>query len=98
MHGLIIVTDQLKSTLHRVTLPPLADRYEGAQRLTRERYSIPYFVAPDPEAMVQCLPGCPDEGRPPKYDPVTQRLLCHERESAVSEVKLRCSGIRDDFM
>ncbi|KAM3417322.1 hypothetical protein BST61_g5574 [Cercospora zeina] len=67
--------DMLKSTLHRVTLPPLADRYsvgEGEQRMTRARYSIPYFVSADPEAVISCLPECTTAERPANYEPVTQ--------------------------
>ena len=64
--------DYLKSTLHRVTLPPLNDRYEGSQRMTRARYSIPYFVSADPESVVECLPACTNADNPVKYEPVTQ--------------------------
>ncbi|KAI9680044.1 MAG: hypothetical protein M1817_005060 [Caeruleum heppii] len=65
--------DILKSTLHRVTLPPLQDRFTGADRLTRARYSIPYFVAPDPSAVIECLEACANEARPVRYGPVRQR-------------------------
>ena len=41
--------------------------------MTRARYSIPYFVSADPESVVECLPVCMGEGRPAKYEPVTQR-------------------------
>lgn len=67
--------DMLKSTLHRVTLPPLADRYsvtDDEQRMTRARYSIPYFVSADPEAVIECLSECTSPARPAKYEPVTQ--------------------------
>jgi isopenicillin N synthase-like dioxygenase len=68
----ICITDYLKSTLHRVTLPPLAESIEGEQRITKARYSIPYFVSPDSEALVQCLPSCTDAKHPVKYEPVVQ--------------------------
>lgn len=61
--------DQLRSALHRVTLPPHQD---GAP-VTRARYSIPYFVSPDPDAVIECLPVCTGTTNPPKYPPVTQR-------------------------
>lgn len=64
--------DQLRSTLHRVTLPPLDDRFTGEERITRERYSIPYFVSPDVETLVECLPACMDEKNPARYQPVVQ--------------------------
>ena len=63
--------DYLKSTSHRVQLPPRQDRYSGNERLTRARYSIPYFIAPDPDRMIECLRF--DDEHPPKYEPITHR-------------------------
>lgn len=37
--------------------------------MTRARYSIPYFVSPDADAVVECLPVCMSEGNPAKYEP-----------------------------
>ncbi|PMD44766.1 putative UPF0676 protein [Hyaloscypha variabilis F] len=65
--------DYLKSTLHRVTLPPAQDRYTGPERMTRARYSIPYFVSPDIDARIECMPECASESNPAKYEPVVQR-------------------------
>jgi isopenicillin N synthase-like dioxygenase len=67
--------DHLRSTKHRVGLPPaeLADRFQGVERATRERYSIPYFLAPDPDLLIECLPACVDEQNPAKHKPITQR-------------------------
>ncbi|KAL9131691.1 MAG: hypothetical protein Q9217_000432 [Psora testacea] len=62
--------DTLKSTLHRVTLPPKQDRFTGDDRMTRARYSIPYFVSPEGQSVVECLPSCADEKHPPKYKPI----------------------------
>lgn len=64
--------DILRSTNHRVTLPPLQDRSEGAQRMTRGRFSIPYFMAPDPDSVIECIPSCMRDGLPAKYEPITQ--------------------------
>ncbi|KAL0923939.1 hypothetical protein M5K25_004726 [Dendrobium thyrsiflorum] len=49
-----LTNDVFRSTLHRVVL-------DG-----RERYSIPFFVAPKPECVVECLPSCASEMNPPK--------------------------------
>lgn len=67
--------DRLKSTLHRVTLPPPGrGGYEvvGGRRMTRARYAIPYFVSPDPDSRVECLSACVDEEHPVKYEPIVQ--------------------------
>ena len=63
--------DYLKSTSHRVTLPPLQDRFEGEERLTRARYSIPYFLTTDPDEVIETL--MVREGEQRKYEPITQR-------------------------
>ncbi|KAI2624876.1 Clavaminate synthase-like protein [Hypoxylon sp. NC1633] len=68
--------DFLKSTLHRVTIPPVQENLDKAQvegqLITRARYSIPYFVSPDPRAVIKCLFVCADEKHPVKYEPVVQ--------------------------
>ncbi|KAJ6004484.1 hypothetical protein N7522_006129 [Penicillium canescens] len=64
--------DILRSTNHRVTLPPLEDRFEGPRRMTRGRFSIPYFMAPDPDSVIECIPSCMRDDLPAKYEPVTQ--------------------------
>ncbi|KAJ6189395.1 hypothetical protein N7519_004303 [Penicillium mononematosum] len=62
--------DLLRSTSHRVTLPPLPDRFKGTDRMTRRRFSIPYFMSPDSDSVIECIP-CVGEGAA-KYEPITQ--------------------------
>ncbi|KAI4132409.1 MAG: hypothetical protein LQ341_006279 [Variospora aurantia] len=81
--------DTLKSSLHRVTLPPRQDRFTGDERLTQERYSIPYFVGPIGTSIIETIPKCIDERHPPKYDPVTwddYRLMRGSMQYMNSEV------------
>ncbi len=66
----MLALDTLKSTLHRVTLPPEQDLFTGVDRMTRARHSIPCFVSPEGPTMVECLPACMDKNRPAKYQPV----------------------------
>ena len=51
--------DVYVSTPHRVVSPP-----------GRERYSIAFFLDPNPEAIVECLPGCASNETPAKYPPI----------------------------
>ncbi|HEX4407475.1 MAG TPA: 2-oxoglutarate and iron-dependent oxygenase domain-containing protein [Xanthobacteraceae bacterium] len=51
--------DVYVSTPHRVKSPP-----------GRDRYSIAYFFDPNPEALIECLPGCAAMGEAPKYPPI----------------------------
>ncbi|KAH0466744.1 hypothetical protein IEQ34_003982 [Dendrobium chrysotoxum] len=62
-----LTNDIFRSTLHRVVL-------DG-----RERYSIPFFVAPKPECVVECLPSCASEMNPPKYPPITCAAYMNQR-------------------
>ena len=62
--------DVYVSTPHRVTNPP-----------GRDRYSVAFFLDPNPDALIECLSGCTEPGQAPKYPPIlaadylTQRLV-----------------------
>jgi isopenicillin N synthase-like dioxygenase len=75
--------DYLTSTKHRVHLPTLEDRYTGDERMTRQRYSIPYFVLPTMETTMECLPGCSSKENPPKYEPMLYGDLFRQQTAAV---------------
>ncbi|MCG6858631.1 MAG: hypothetical protein LJE67_11265 [Salaquimonas sp.] len=36
----------------------------------RERFSIAFFLDPNPDADIACLPGCATEERPARYEPI----------------------------
>lgn len=76
--------DDLRSTLHRVRAPPLVevDDNPSAGRMTRPRYSIPYFMSPDRDSVIECLPGCFGPDRPKKYEPITSRDYIDMRMNA----------------
>ena len=52
--------DRYKSTPHRVYSPS-----------GKERYSMPFFVEPDFDTDVSCLPNCCAKGETPKYAPIS---------------------------
>lgn len=56
--------DRWRSTLHRVVNPP---RQAGAGS---RRQSIGYFLHPNYDAQVSCLPSCRRAGEAPKYPPI----------------------------
>jgi isopenicillin N synthase-like dioxygenase len=47
------------STPHRVKNPA-----------GRDRYSVAFFLDPNPDASLACLPGCSTPERPAKYPPI----------------------------
>jgi isopenicillin N synthase-like dioxygenase len=56
--------DRWRSTLHRVAVPP-ADAGAAARRL-----SIVYFLDPNADALIECIPSCTDANDPPHYAPI----------------------------
>jgi isopenicillin N synthase-like dioxygenase len=60
--------DVYVSTPHKVESPP-----------GRHRYSVAFFLDPNPEANVACLPTCIAAGRPAKYPPVSAGDFLHSR-------------------
>ena len=72
--------DILKSTLHRVGPPPPSSALSSSSSsspytttnglMTPARYSIPYFVSPEGDSVVECLPTCTSEERPVRYKPI----------------------------
>ncbi|XP_039155720.1 LOW QUALITY PROTEIN: 2-oxoglutarate-Fe(II) type oxidoreductase hxnY-like [Eucalyptus grandis] len=56
-----------RSTLHRVI-------GNG-----QERYSVPFFMTPNHDCLVQCLPTCTSEENPPKFPPVLCQTYLSQR-------------------
>lgn len=52
--------DRYASTPHRVVGPVSGDRF-----------SIPFFVNPDPDTTIECIPTCVTDANPCRYEPVT---------------------------
>ena len=48
-----------RSTPHRAVMPR-----------ERPRYAIPYFLGPNLDAEIRCLPTCSGPGNPPRYPPI----------------------------
>ncbi len=62
--------DVYVSTPHRV-LPP-----------ARERYSVAFFLDPNPDALVSAIPGCVPAGEAPRHAPVTAGDYLRQRLAA----------------
>lgn len=60
--------DTYVSTPHKVVSPP-----------GRDRYSVAFFLDPDPDAVVACLPTCTGPDRPAKYPAVTGEEFLRSR-------------------
>jgi isopenicillin N synthase-like dioxygenase len=60
--------DRYVSTPHRVSAPTASDRF-----------SVPFFVNPDPDTVVSCLPSCVGADHPCRYPAVTASEFLAER-------------------
>ena len=63
--------DVYVSTPHRVV-----------NRGERHRYSVAFFLDPNPDAVIACLPTCVSETRPPRYPPVSGADYLRQRLDA----------------
>jgi isopenicillin N synthase-like dioxygenase len=63
--------DRYVSTPHRVVSP------SGGHR-----YSMPFFVNPDVDAVVACIPSCAGPDRPARYEPIGAGAYLHQRFDA----------------
>jgi isopenicillin N synthase-like dioxygenase len=67
------------STTHRVVNPP-------GEAARQPRYSVPFFLHPNPEFLIDVLPGCVDAAHPSRYaQPITAHEYLMER---LREIKL----------
>lgn len=67
-----LTNNRLRSTTHRVVLPPPHKRH-------LPRLSVPFFLHPRPEVSLACLPSCIDEAHPKAYPDATAEAYLNER-------------------
>ena len=71
----------LPSTTHRVVNPP-------PERRGVSRYSMPFFLHPAPDFLIETLPGCISAANPNRYQtPITAHDYLHERLVEIGLVK-----------
>ncbi len=71
----------MPSTTHRVVNPP-------PERSGRSRYSMPFFLHPAPDFLIETLPGCISEANPDRYpDPITAHDYLHQRLVEIGLIK-----------
>jgi isopenicillin N synthase-like dioxygenase len=71
----------LPSTTHRVVNPP-------PERRGHSRYSMPFFLHPAPDFLIETLPGCVTADNPDRYPaPITAHDYLHERLVEIGLVK-----------
>lgn len=66
---IIVDTGDMMSRLTNDVLPATTHRVVNPEDLSKERYSMPFFVHPHSNAILECLPSCKGSGE--KYPPIT---------------------------
>ena len=54
------------------------DKYGLANVSGRDRYSVPFFVSPEYDTVIECLPTCRGDESPAKYPPMTMETFTIE--------------------
>lgn len=68
------------STIHRVVNPP-------GEEARKPRYSVPFFLHPNPDFLIDVLPSCITADNPSRYpEPITAQGFLEER---LKEIKLK---------
>ena len=76
-----LTNHRLPSTTHRVVNP-------APDRRGHSRYSMPFFLHPAPDFVIETLPGCVTAGNPNRYpEPITAHDYLHERLVEIGLVK-----------
>jgi isopenicillin N synthase-like dioxygenase len=73
--------DRWISTLHRVVNPPAS----AGPRSRRQ--SLVFFHNPNPDAIVECLPGCCDAANPARYPPIAAGEFIAEKSRKAYDAK-----------
>jgi len=69
------------STTHRVVNPP-------GEAARRSRYSLPFFLHPNPDFVIETLPGCAGEDNPDRYpEPIASHDYLLERLHEIGLLK-----------
>ncbi len=71
-----LTNGQLRSTTHRVVNPK-------GEKARTSRYSMPFFMHPNPDVALDCLPECISDENPIKYSPITADEYLKERLRAI---------------
>ena len=76
-----LTNNVLPSTTHRVVNP-------APERRGHARYSMPFFLHPAPDFLIETLPGCIGAERPNRYpEPISSHDYLHERLVEIGLIK-----------
>ena len=74
---LVVDSGDMMSRITNEVIPATIHRVINPEESTSARYSMPFFVHPHPEAMLECIPSCRGEGE--KFPPISAHDCLMER-------------------
>lgn len=74
---LVVDSGDMMSRITNELIPATVHRVINPEESNSARYSMPFFVHPHPEAMLECIPSCIGDGA--KYPPISSHECLVER-------------------
>jgi len=75
--------DRWLSNMHRVVNPP------SAVASTSPRQSVAFFLHPNHDATIECIPTCAEPDQPPRHAPILAGEYMMEKEAAIATATVR---------
>ncbi len=76
-NSLIVDAGDMLQRLTNHVIPSTTHRVVNPENAATSRYSMPYFMHPNPDALLTCLPSCAGDGA--KYPPITSEEFLLQR-------------------
>ena len=76
-NSLIVDAGDMLSRITNEVIPATTHQVINPDASNKDRYSMPYFMHPNSEAVLECIPSCVGEGV--KYPPITSDDFLKER-------------------
>lgn len=75
--------DRWLSNMHRVVNPP------SAVASTSPRQSVAFFLHPNHDAVIECIPTCVGPGEAPRHEPILAGAYMKEKETAIATATVK---------
>lgn len=76
---MIVDTGDMMRRITNTTIPATTHRVVNPDGAPTPRYSMPFFVHPHPDAVLEVLETCLEDGEKPQFEPITSEEFLMER-------------------
>lgn len=84
-NSLIVDAGDMLSRITNEVIPSTTHQVVNPENSKTSRYSMPFFMHPNPDAMLSCLPSCRGTGE--KYPPITAQDFLYQRLREIGLLK-----------